>query len=491
MAKSLGLEEYWSEFVQSPEFVSISSYPIELIRKIVFQLDTLMKQNQSADTRDWDGKIVLAILNSIVEQDDDSPEIDNAILTFYDVLRTFFRFLAINGALGMSESQLNNFLDQFEYEKDLESIRQSITPEEVYYIPGLPQWRQYTSNDINRYTAIWVRKYSNSSVWKSRSNGVTKKLLSRVMNELTNNMYNNYRKTPKTWTKKGLEGVMTHAFVEEMDFTEKEYRLIAPAVSDLMNYVAGKGWLNETRAENYQRYLTAIAPKMIELSKNPLNYSPSKLLKFKMKEHGVDPENGAAVEKFLTEVDDNGGLDSLLGKETENDQINHDIETALKLPEALELVAQLYDPDRDQNYLNSSHKSRYGIRTWSKKNAILVHTQAVQDAILLWGHRDEYDIKMFGRAEVLIQNVVDFMDIIYSQNVETPKQWSIQTFSMIGQWTRDENTPGFYANMIRMLTGLLEVISDEGSFSEKHAAALLKAYRGNMGRNNVVPFRRK
>lgn len=488
MAKSLGLEAYWTKFVQSPDFKTLSNYPTEVVRQVVQQLDMLMKQSDLEYPSEWDEDVIWSLLTSFVEQADSngSPEANSTLITFYDIFRALVRFLAVNDALGMSQQQLSYLLEQFESENGLGGELGEIPPEDKYYVPGLPEWRQYISDDINRYTTIWVRKYSNSSDWKYRTKGVTKKLLSGVMIELTNYIYNNYRKTPKTWTKTALKGVMTTAFVENMDFTEKEYSLISPAVSGLMDYVASKGWLNPTRASNYKRYLAAVAPEMIELAKDPRNFGNAKLLSFKMKERGIDLNDEEAVEKFFIEVEDNGGINSLLGKESENDKINSDIETALKLPEALELVAQLYDPDREQEYLADPHQSKNGNKRWSGKNAIEVHTQAVQDAVLLWGNRDKYDIKMFGRAEVVIQNVADLMDAIYAQNVEIPKQWSTQTFDILGKWSRDTHTPGFYANTVKLLTGLLDVIADNGSFSEEHAAALLKAYRGN-----VIPFNRK
>lgn len=141
-----------------------------------------------------------------------------------------------------------------------------LNSDELYDEPSLPQWQEYTSNNIAQYTQEWIDSYIKSSGWKKRDKSITEELLRTAMSALTDKAYDIYRKTPKSWTKKAIYGILTDYFVSNVGFDTKDYPRIVPALTGLLTYVGKKGWVNAKKIDNYKRYLAASEADMIELS---------------------------------------------------------------------------------------------------------------------------------------------------------------------------------------------------------------------------------
>jgi hypothetical protein len=53
------------------------------------------------------------------------------------------------------------------------------------------------------------------------------------------------------------------------------------------------------------------APEMIELSQDPEEWGPAKILSLGIQQRGIDPTDQAALYDFVSEVNNNGGIDVL------------------------------------------------------------------------------------------------------------------------------------------------------------------------------------
>ena len=307
MAKKDYIKQNLGEFLQSPESEDIEMYQLGLIKEAVQGFGQMMDQTGYHDPKSWDEDMIVELFFTLIEQaeNDNSEQSSDMLSMVLDIMSNWLKFLASKNLLAISRTELDEALQELK-----EPIEMS--EEDTYEQPNLPHWQEHTANDIDSYTDMWVTSYVKSNDWKKRQKGVTKDLLEVVLSSLTQIAYNEYRKTPKTWTKEAFEGILTGYFVSHIGLETEEYPLVVPALSGLLNYVAKQGWLNEKKAATYIRQLKDIEPEMIELAKNSNNFGPAKLVIDKMQEQGIDPEDEAAVQKFIEELNANGGIDSLL-----------------------------------------------------------------------------------------------------------------------------------------------------------------------------------
>ena len=199
-------------------------------------------------------------------------------------------FLISDGKLPMSETDLGKVFD--EYAAELGRMNEP-NQELLYEDSNLPQWRQYIAQNISNYTNEWADAYIESAAWDKRSKGVTESIL-----------------------KTALLGLLT--------------------------YVSQQGWLNEQRADKFKKYLAASEPKMVELSKDPQNFSDSKILTLKMLERGIDLEDKAAVQRYIDEINKQGGIDYLRELAKNLSEVN---DTEGERLQDTEEIAKFSDPE--------------------------------------------------------------------------------------------------------------------------------------------------
>ncbi|MQS53461.1 hypothetical protein [Companilactobacillus mishanensis] len=483
------LQDILIPFFDSAERKTLKDFPDDFIVESIVSLDQLMLDYGHEKLITWDKYIIMDVLNGLVEFADKDNDADSntLLLTLYDVYRSFLKFAASNHKLGVNRDSLDDMLDIFEMNNGLQGgpIPFSLNQEEPID-DGLPQWLEYVHNDIMSYTHDWVSSYIASPAWKKREKGVTENLVSVSMEVLTEDAYAIYRKTPKTWTKTAISGVLSTRFVSNIDFSEEEYEHVAPALSGLLDFVADNGWLNAKRSENFKRYIIASAPEMIELSKDPANFSPSKLIGKKMVEQGIDLKDENEVQNFMDELNANGGVDSLLDDnefdfdddDDDDDEIetSEGIEEVLNNPEQLSRVAEVYDGDPEKMYLEAGHLDELGSVKWSRDTAMKVHNQGVQFALSIWLQRDKYKLIPGAYAADIIEVISDIVDTIYAQHLETPSQWTRSTWKEFGAWAR-ANEP---AQQIDLIEILFTMLGDNGTFTNKKSKDLISELRGNI-----------
>ncbi len=427
----------------------------------------------------------LTEITDTAESDPDNDASDILILTF-DVVSAYLRCLVDNQIIKVNFDDLETDLINFEIRYDLQG---PVLAPDLILKPqatqatadDLPQWRDYVARDIKVYTNDWLQAYFESVAWQHKTTPISSDLLTFMVTTLTDKAYDNYRKTPKSWTKKAITGVLTGFFVSNADLTEAELQQVAPALTGFLEFVAEQGWLNAKRASDYQRFINAAALEMLTRAQDPQSAGPGKLIGAEMQKQGIDISDRDAVAKFIDQVNANGGIDSLYEDNQvfadDDDEAPDDLTTLLNHPDQLASVAKLYDPDINQQYLKDAHHPVSA--GWRQAKAIETHTLAVETGLRLWIQRKAYAISIAWEAADLLAAVADFMDVLYAQNLVTPEQWSVSAFKEIGQWFRETQSDIDYRDMQPVVAGISDILHQTGVLTKKQAGQLPAAFNGD------------
>ncbi len=487
MAKKRQITDIESEFKQSKEFEILTDFEKSEVAD-VFETIADTTSDDYSDYTKWDADFIVALVFSLFDQLGNSTAQDaTRAIVIYDILKAVLRFLASKNKLQIPLFELNQLFNLIDSELSLNSFQRIREPN--YQDPALPGWRRYVANDITNYMGEWIDAYVESSDWAKRPKGVTEDFLSSLMFSMTEYVYNIYRKTPKTWTKTALNGVMENEFITNMDLEDEDYRLIVPAMSAFIDFVAENGWINAQKAANYKRYLAAGEEKMIEASHDDTKAGPAKLVYKEMERQGVDIDNDEEVEKFIQNLNENGGIDSLLPDDEPNKARNFtDGELAAILTDkaTLESFSQAVDPDFETNFLGDHHLVELDNKKWSVKQAKAVHLQGIKDGIKMWlgRDRDKYELPAGIDVVSLVGTVAELEDTLYSQHLQTPKEWTPATWREFGQWARDNQSKGRNKEATKLFTSVIRIQADNKRISPQKANQLLFAMRGED--NNII-----
>ncbi|WP_439001729.1 hypothetical protein [Pediococcus damnosus] len=489
MAKTSRIMAFWDSFQKSSEYKIINNYPQWLVQETVQYFDKMMAKIYPGSFRTWNEDKLLDVLYMMLDQaDDEDSDANHNFWINFDIISELLRYLADTNKIGIGKQDLEEMFVEFQEHTDAndpdEEIREMRTGELCYVStdPWLPEWKEYIAINIERYTLEWVDAYTESSDWHSRPDGIDKAFLSMILNNLAKWAYDDYRKTPKSWTKMAITGVLTDSFVSDLSLEPESYKLIAPALSHFLTYVAKRGWLNEKRASDYKRFIAAAVPDMIELSQDEDNFSPSKLITMKMNEDGVDITDEKAIQAYITKVSQNGEIDDLYDDYEADDSMlgfpPEEVRKITKHPEQLKRLAEVYDPDPDQNYLNSVHLPEFEDRRWRRKTAIAVHAQGVQAGLSLWLNRQDYKLPKNWDAVRVVQNVSVFVDLHYAQALLKPTEWPVPTFRDFGEWARAKQSGEHLAATNQLVPSLLAELTDDGTLEREQGKQLTAAFFG-------------
>lgn len=471
MAEKIDINQLTTEFSKSFRYASISDYDPEMIKNIVGGFYKMMEETGYPDITKWDGGLIFDVLMGVTEEavkDGDERDVDT-LLVFLEVIQSFIGFLSDTKKIPLSSQELDRVFS--EYDDQMDSL---LGPEEYheYDDPNLPQWLEYVANDISEYTDDWVDAYVESSAWEKRQKGVDESILRMAMAALTDTAYNQYRKTPKSWTKKAIHGVLTSYFIKNVNFEADEYAYIVPALSGLLDYVVDQGWLNKKRAADYQRFLKASEAEMIELSKDSNNFGDAKLLAVKMLESGIDISDEKSVRDFITDINKQGGVSYL--RKLDNDS------KKTKNIGNVEELAKDFDPDPQRKFLNSPHLPELDGKKWDQATAIHVHELGVDYGTELALKRDKYVLPVEISVSVVVLSVSQMIDVLYAQHLQAPDEWTIATWQEFSSWLKENQTKEQYDRTVRLLESLMMFLKDRKVLSSKNAKEINSVIQGKV-----------
>ncbi|AUI72337.1 hypothetical protein COSHB9_11460 [Companilactobacillus alimentarius] len=266
MANKKKLEDIIPQFLESPECKALHDYSREMIVRTIKMISEVTDNSDLGDYSKWDEEFIVSLVMSMVDEFDEGDAHSFAmIITIYDVIKAVLKYLATNKEIPVTSKKVDQLLTALETKIGLNGEfpeKKMAKPE--HNDPNLPKWSQHIADDIASYSDKWVDSYIQSPDWKKRQKGVTEDFLDLIMSALTEFAYDIYRKTPKSWTKKAMTEIMQMEFIDNLELSKADYQLIVPALSDLFDFVAKKGWLKEQKAQSYKRFLIAGEPKMLK-----------------------------------------------------------------------------------------------------------------------------------------------------------------------------------------------------------------------------------
>lgn len=471
------------DFQASPEFEGLEGQSPMVIQMVLATLSAVMEiERDETDFREWTDVGVVSAVQAIMEEgrDGDSPQSESDLEVVYAILTQFLFFLSTLPETEIQEKTLaeliaNDGWHQYQMAVDRNlSMSQRIQryDRDINDSVELPQWQEYTAEQIKAYTGEWVEAYLKTPSWKKdRATGVTQDTLELAIKELTEKAYDEYRKTPKSWTKGVLLAVLGDYFVRNLDLSTDELATVIPAISHLLGFAADQGQLNRQRAENYQHYLRAIAPQVVERSKDANNFGPAKQAVTQMRAEGVDMNDSAQVQAFMDKANAQGGLDSAHeggarlpdGTDLTAEEFKH----LLNDNRLLFQLAEKYDPDPRGDYLDASHvvKKVRG-RQWDENDAVTAHDFSVACGLRLWLLRDRYHLsKDWQIAANLISALSQLADMLYAQQLVTLADCSPVIWADFAKWVREAASAP--KHVLELLTATIQMLVDESFITDK------------------------
>lgn len=388
MKRQSELEIIWPEFYHSDDIEILDDYSRTEIKLIINSFFKIMEKVGYESIGAWGSQEIFDVLGYVATETekDGTNKAADIFVKSYNMIGAFLGFAAKKNLIPITYKELDYLLIEFERQVPLLNGGESETEvadsfDEQVDQSLLPEWREYTANEISGYTKAWVRLYMNSPAWKKRTKGVTKIIVSVSMQVLSEKAYDIYRKTPKSWTKKAIHGILTNFFVSNVDFTVKQYKYVVPALTGLLNFLATKCLINAKRVENYNRYLVASEAEMFELAENPENFGLAKTAMINMRKQGIDLNDDEAIQNYMEQVNLSQGVGNL--KLNHSEGINLDNVRSLSNGQMKKAVEQ-YDPSPDMTnyYLTCEHLDTRGENIWSEADRL--HKLGVYYGIKLW-----------------------------------------------------------------------------------------------------------
>lgn len=499
----------WSSFQASADYRDLAEFPDEMVQQMLAgYLSGIDDSGKTADFRQWTTQTMIGALEDfttvVVQQD--APGTEEFFLVSYSIIKKFLHYLVGTGATKIQATALATALDQFEQEYQLSDVWLGSQPEAPVAMgdfdeqddPSLPQWQEYTSRSIRRYTAKWVAAYLKSPGWrKDRNPGLTRDTLELAVEQLGEQAYDTYRKTPKSWTKKVLSSVLCGYFVSNLDLTAAEIGAVIPVIGHVMTFAAEQGWLNVNRAENYQRYLNDIAPKAVAQAQDPNNFGPAKQAIIQMRAEDIDTDDDAAVQAFMDKVNAQGGLDSAYeGGARLPDGTDFTAEEFQALLDHDSLMADLavnFDTDPQETYLTKDHVTEISGHRWRKADAREAHAFSVVCGLRLWLLRTQYPLEgassEWQGAYKLMDTLTQLADMLYGQELVMLNDCPPVVWENFAKWIwHDGREP---QQLVALLTALMHMFVDEGYLTAEEGKRNIAALQPvvNRKRGNVISMK--
>lgn len=489
-----------NDFTKTHYFKQADIFPKSMIVDSIKGFYQVLVEEHGSNSHKWTGQQIYEVFHELLmvsraDHDQDSDSLANLI---YEANSSFFEYLAESGKLQLSADDMGKLLTRFENENYKLLVPDSddfpLGSETMFDDPGLPQWREYVARDIDNYVTQWLEAYFESPQWQRQQHHLAKDVLELIVSTMAEKIYDDHRKTPKSWTKKAMRVVMCIYLVGNTDLSEKDYQYLVPEVSQFLDYVAKRGWLNDKKAANYQRYMTAIEPEMVAMSLDEDNFGPAKTISLEMRRQGIDVNDQAAVDKFIQELNAQGGVDALYDddddyfKDGDDPLEDDDPSEILDDPQQLAAVAKIYDPDPQQQYLNEDHLTEFDGRKWRKKVAIEVHQQAVEFGLRLWLTKKDVALKNQMDAALVGGLVCEFVDVMYAQHLQKPSEWTAESWYEFGDWLRQNSkVDNRNINPADVLAELATVVGEAGIISTQRAQQLSAAMLGEKTAETKAP----
>ncbi|MFD1393872.1 hypothetical protein ACFQ3L_09875 [Lacticaseibacillus jixianensis] len=325
--------------------------------------------------------------------------------------------------------------------------------ESPYDRPGLAYWQERTLDDITDYMREWVHEFRASPEWAQVPQPVDEVVMARFALTLTEQAYNDYRKTPKTWSKAVLTAILDAAFVAPADLDEQSARWVAPSFQAFMVFLKRRHYLRPEVADRYAKWIAASAPVLIRAAATPEHRRPMKNVALAMQQANVDVTDEKAVAAFMPLYNQTTALQRLLA---DQDYAAADVYFPPALP------------------AGGKHVERFAGRKWVKAWATRLHAEGLELARRLWSDPASDALRRAVPQAIAVQTIVDVYDDLYAEKLLTPKHWQPADFAEAVAKLKKRRQGAALTQALLALGALLEALTQAGQVRPETAAAMLK-----------------
>ncbi|WP_164507260.1 hypothetical protein [Companilactobacillus furfuricola] len=330
-------------------------------------------------------------------------------------------------------------------------------------------------------------------------------MLKMLMGTLTVDVYQIYRKTPKTWTKKALTEVMTYDFVKETIFTDGDITNIVPALTNLMEFLGKNDLLDQNKTDKYIRFFEEIQPEMLKQIHKDASANLYKMISEETVKRQLDINDQERVHEFGETFFAEGGFEGLKKyldksdrKSTDraiddflsrnsyetNDEEAVDEPELLNDPKQLRKAAKNYETDAERQYLNNDHILKYGNHFWNMEEAKRYHDQGLELGLKLYLKRRQYGLNEDISKSDVIDTVVQMVDFFYAYYLTGPQKWQTRNMLEVGGSFRSHTSD----EGMSILKNLIRMMRNDHITTFEHADALIDALLGQSSSVGSVGF---
>ncbi|UYN56845.1 hypothetical protein OFW50_01715 [Lacticaseibacillus chiayiensis] len=321
---------------------------------------------------------------------------------------------------------------------------------------SLPQWREATANRIKAEIESLVdRFFDDKTVRQALPEKTSLAHVKMLVSTLTMRIYDQFRKTPKAWTKEAVEHVMTGYFVSNLLITAEAYTTIDPILTAFVDFMVSKNYIRPVVGKRVQRGIKEAAPKMIALAQDSDNYGPAKTVGMAMLAAGLDPADPVAADEFLNDY--------------------HEVEQVRRAVQGLPYHEEdVYQPD--DAYHTLPHVDTFDGQQWQLATATQVHHQMIKYARLLWIDEDSADMRGAWAQSDIVDALVTMGDAMYAEYLETPETWHADNFYMYLEHVVDHRPLIDFQRILAGGTYLIVYLLKTGRMTQEREEQLMETF---------------
>ncbi|MFD1124082.1 hypothetical protein ACFQ22_01725 [Lentilactobacillus raoultii] len=222
------------------------------------------------------------------------PTGDDYTLYFENSVRTgatFLIWLSDKGIVSLTPQQIANAFNERTMAASMDEMPMNIKEgfdtylvdrdREAYHYdrPSLTAYQDGTAGNIRITIGQTAQALFDSPQFKSEMGQITHGYTLDIFDYLigmASHLYGEFRKTPKSWTKKALKSVLTGYLIKDATIRPEEYPETVTILKMFMDVAAQEHVTTKTIAERMKRAIDEVAPEMIQLGKNRRHFSNKK-----------------------------------------------------------------------------------------------------------------------------------------------------------------------------------------------------------------------
>ncbi|MCH4172382.1 MAG: hypothetical protein LKF36_14280 [Lactobacillus sp.] len=402
---SMAYEELAHQF---PTLTDAFQIDVELIIRVI-------TQDRPVPVTQWRFEDVESGIHQIIRlhQENKASGLMAYLPEFLMVSRSWFEWLVEIEASPISIVSISKIFQPLfvKYQRILTADKSETELTSVALVENEPSYdyqaeaRQRAQTTFNAELKQWVTEFKAAPTWRASNKQHSVEFIQTFIITLANNIYATYHKTPRTWTKTAIQGVLKTDFVTTMPYQADEVPMLAQLLQDFLSFEGAAGYLRQDLVVRLKRAVTEIMPEVKQLYAQPGNFEADKRLVIDMMAAGVDLSDKAAISRFVA--------DQRLSQQAAR--------AAAGFPGEYKM---LYHPKAKYQTLKHVASTKTG--KYSKATATRVHNELVRLAWRLWSERPDW-YHDFEQPEIM-DIIIDFGDLLYAQHLLTIKGWQPEVF---------------------------------------------------------------